>query len=162
MHFRHSKFPFRLILFVTLATVLTLVAAPVAWAGPAPQTLPTAVPPRGSQPLELKGLRWSISTDKRNCATPGAQCKLTELEPADVPASPRGVEFASAASVDGMLKTFLPYTVKVCYQTTDKLDRIYYYDKALKRWVRLRVTVRTSSQVCTNVRFGNVEFAAGH
>ena len=154
---RTTQFPFRIALIVVLASTILLMATPMVWAGPGSQTVPiaTAIGP-GSVILDL--MRWSVHAAGKNC-TNGCALALADLGTLAPP--PKNVAFESAVLFSGTPKGFLPATVRVCYQTTDKRDRIYYFDSQLNRWVPLRVTTRSSSQVCTNVRFGNVFFAAG-
>jgi len=154
---RTTQFSFRIALIVVLASTILLMATPMVWAGPGSQTVPiaTAIGP-GSVILDL--MRWSVHAAGKNC-TNGCALALADLGTLASP--PPNVTFESAVLFSGTPKGFLPATVRVCYQTTDKRDRIYYFDVQLNRWVPLRVTTRSSSQVCTNVRFGNVFFAAG-
>jgi hypothetical protein len=156
---RTTQFPFRIALIVVLASTILLMATPMVWAGPGSQTVPiaTAIGP-GSVILDL--MRWSVHAAGKNC-TNGCALALADLGTLASP--PPNVTFESAVLFSGTPKGFLPATVRVCYQTTDKRDRIYYFDDDVQpnRWVLLRVTTRSSSRVCTNVRFGNVVFAAG-
>jgi len=158
---RTTQFPFRIALIVVLASTILLMATPMVWAGPGSQTVPiaTAIGP-GSVILDLMRWRWSVHAAGKNC-TNGCTLALADLGKLAPP--PENVTFESAVLFSGTPKGFLPATVRVCYQTTDKRDRIYYFDSQpqVNRWVLLRVTTRSSSQVCTNVRFGNVFFAAG-
>lgn len=146
---------FRLAALIALVTGILVLSVPLAWAGTGGgdggSTIPTSQP----------GALWTFFTNAKNCPV---ACLQTVVDVSSVAPAPRGITFKSASTLSGFAKGFLRYTVRVCYQTTDRLDRIYYYETALKpsRWVRLIVTVRSPTQVCTNVRFANATFAVGH
>jgi hypothetical protein len=163
-----SKSLLKLSLIILLALGVLLASVPLAWAGPVSGTIPTASPAPTQSPTAttppatpIPGLRWTVTTNALNCP---ASCLLQQVLPNMVAPAPRLVTFSSAAIISGYKRGFLRFTVRVCYQTTDRLDRIYYYETFIRpnRWVRLPVTLRSATQVCTNVRLGNVTFAAGH
>lgn len=166
---------FRIAAVLVVAVGIVLMSAPAAWAGPAMDlTLPTPTStpggsvtgtreqctPPGMHTVELQDHSFSTST-RQNCTG----WTMTRRAVADVPPAPKGVNFSDAVTLSNMPTGFLPFSLAVCFSTTDSKAVIYYLDdgKFIDRWVALRTSYNaTTKMACTNVRFGNVTFALGH